>query len=330
MEHWLARAISGAPVDGQGMDAQALFRAAMYHGVYALLQASVHAGTIPNLPAGLPGALKPPTVAFAAFDLVQQQQVGQAVDTLATAGVRSLLVKGLAMALLHYPESRLRHRTDADIWVDEADIDRTIGVLDQLGYTIIGGDRRNATVQQLQARTRDRADVPTTLDIHWGISNRTLFQGVLEFEREWNSAQPVKCLSTKARALSNPALLIHASFHRLAHDRSRQRDRLFWLNDIRLLLSHMTERDRAILVTMALEKGVGAVCADAIESAATSFGIESDPALTKALNANRRTERTARLLNAGRVRWLWEDWRAQPTAADRWRYGLQIVRNRFS
>ncbi len=325
----LATTITGARANVAGINVSQLVDLAVSHGVHGLLNEASTQGRIDGLPQPECQRLHRLALADAAADLTQVAALRELLSSFETEGFRPLLLKGLPVAALHYPKRHLRHRTDVDLYLSPGHSTNAAQVLHSLGYRVYGVSRQNPTVHQFHASRGESSPIPIHFDLHWGISNRALFRSVLPFDAVAPNAQSISDLDPAALTLSNPHLLIHACVHRIAHGRNSQRDRLVWLNDIRLILASLDDQERGRFVDDALAWKVGAVCADGIASMSAAFQQVPDAGLCTALTARQALEPSAKLSRAGRWRWMLSDVAAEPGLPAQWRFVRQLIANRL-
>ena len=183
--------------------------------------------------------------------------------------MRSIVLKGAALAYTHYPHPCLRPREDFDLLVPESQREDAVDVLRARGYApleMVTG--RLVTSQQTFARDAGRG-VRHTCDLHWRVSNRVAFSRLLPWERLAAEARPIPALDARADGLAPPHALLMACLHRVAHHFDPPT--LIWLYDIHLLASSMSEDDAARFVALAVDSGLAAICARGLALAQHHF-----------------------------------------------------------
>jgi len=336
----LAAALAGRPVDFSGLPQGQTARLAALQGCGALLQARLHEGTAIGLPESEQSILVELAQQQAAIDLAARHRTRKALTLLAAAGIDVLLLKGTPLAHLHYAAPYHRWRSDNDLYIGHQDRARTKTLLTERGYTLERSDMREHTSKQMVA-TRPSAGHAVNFDIHWKLSNRVLFADTLPFDECWESRQPVPTLGEHAWALSDIDLLLHACIHRIAHGRGSERNRLIWLYDIHLLWTALGEQAKEAFIEKALDKKIGAVCADALQVCEKIFSPvgarhagEDEPIARMAgsysdLLKNVEKEPTARLIEAGKLRWAWADLMATPGLKNKLQFAGELIRNKM-
>ncbi len=179
------------------------------------------------------------------------------------------------------------------------------------------------------ATSQPAPGVVLTFDLHWRLSNRVLFRDALSFDECWARRQAVAPLGAQACALSDADLLLLACLHRIAHGRNTYRNRLIWLYDVHLLALALGEAGLTRFAEAALEKNIGAVCADALAACRERFGTALPQGVVDDLRRNRDREPSAALIDASRLRWAWADLAALHGLRARWAFAREVLANRL-
>jgi Uncharacterised nucleotidyltransferase len=263
MEVLLAALVRGDqpawPFTGMAAEQQFL-EAAQRHGVVPLV-AWQHrrCGSLDDWPAALRSAIVERARQHAIVEQLQRSELAAVVGELTTRSVRSIVLKGAALAYTHYPHPCLRPREDFDLLVHESRRNDAVDVLRARGYApleMITGEL--VTAQQTFGRHAGRG-VRYTCDLHWRVSNRMAFSRLLPWDRLAAETRPIPALDACAEGLAPPHALLMACVHRVAHHFDPPT--LIWLYDIHLLASSMSEEDAARFVALAVDSGLAAICA---------------------------------------------------------------------
>ena len=263
MEVLLAALVRGDqaewPFTGTAAEQQFL-DAAQRHGVVPLV-AWQHrrCGSLNDWPAALRSAIVERARQHAIVEQLQRSELAAVVGELTTRSVRSIVLKGAALAYTHYPHPCLRPREDFDLLVHESRRNDAVDVLRARGYTpldMVTGEL--VTAQQTFGRHAGRG-VRYTCDLHWRVSNRVAFSRLLPWERLAADTRPIPALDACAEGLAPPHALLMACVHRVAHHFDPPT--LIWLYDIHLLASSMSEEDATRFVALAVDGGLAAICA---------------------------------------------------------------------
>jgi hypothetical protein len=303
----LAQVISGQETNFGNFSNEAIIDQAWQHGVGHLLNAQLQKDSISGLSETVKDLLKSNTYPDIAHDMVLNAATQKLLELLAEHDIPALLLKGTPIAHLYYPDSYLRPRCDTDIYINECDLEKTARLLSENDYQVSGLGKRKYSSKQFVAAKAASKNSLMHFDVHWKLSNRVMFRSTLPFEECLKTSQPVADLGPDARALSVTNLLIHACIHRIAHGRNTERNRLIWLYDVHLLIDAMNEAELVEFPSIAKQKSIGYLCADALEVCQSLFGTDLPRNFRSALRENYRSEPSAKLLQSSKLRWAWED-----------------------
>lgn len=119
-----------------GIDWPAFVQAAIRHGVaqtaaHELLRTESSA----EVPEPIRAALHRLVIGNAARNRVLLREAGRLVAALGSAGIQSLALKGVALAVTVYPDPALRNFADIDLLVAEAEFERACRVAKECGYS---------------------------------------------------------------------------------------------------------------------------------------------------------------------------------------------------
>jgi len=143
-------------------------------------------------------------------------------SALAAAGVRALIVKGVALAALQQRRPADRGAGDVDVWVHPDDRDRAVEVLiAEVGYALRPAQHR-VLVRADGWRYRFHAwATPETVlvhprfcdvDLHWRLM-RSPAQLELSFDEAWRRSVPVAEIGPNVRSLCPADALVHVAHH---------------------------------------------------------------------------------------------------------------------
>jgi len=321
----LAAAVSGCETSFEGFDGAEILKQASRHGVAQLLGLQVHAGTLGGLTVPVRKELKESNQAQVAFDLLANDSTSKALDLLAAHGIRALLLKGTPLAHLYYPKTYLRPRCDVDVYIDERQLKLCADLLADNDFALSGIGERKYSSGQFVAFTQPVANLSIHFDIHWKLSNRVMFSESLPFDACSEVSQPVPALGTNAHALSPIDLLLHACIHRIAHGRNIERNRLIWLYDIHLLCESFSDDELEQFQKVALQKKIGALCADALETVHFLFVTSLPGEFAAGLKGNRLNEPSAKLIHSSKLRWAWADMQALSNIREKAAFARELL-----
>jgi len=299
-------------------------RAAFLHGLVPLLDAEFRdRGDLAGWPRGIQLACLKAALVHAAHESAQRAEASRVVEALTAGGVQPLVLKGGALACSHYADPSLRPRSDTDLFIPKAGRPLADGILESLGYAkgqAVAGEF--IAYQALWSRT-DGSGVVHRFDVHWRINNSQALARLFGYEELAARSVPLPGLGNSARTLDAVDALLVACIHRAGHASEFMReedivrrgsDRLIWLYDIHLLAGRMAEPQFDQFARRAAEKGIRAVCLDALQRSRECFGTAIPPQVLEALRRPGTPEPTARLLAAGPGLRLVNDF----LALDRW------------
>lgn len=117
------------------------------------------------------GTIRPVTLDAASLQRAIHQlaldvATAEVVRALETAGIRSILIKGPAIARRFYDPPLLRTYGDCDLLVDPAQFHRAEAILGELGYTDIEAGRRRLERTQHASTWLRQASIAACVDLH--------------------------------------------------------------------------------------------------------------------------------------------------------------------
>lgn len=267
----LGRLLAGDRGWSEGLDVPVdrLVDEADAHGISTLVWQSLAGAT--GAGAELRQRLDPRARAAATRDLIVQREMQHLLSCLDHAAVPALVIKGSALAYTVYEQPWLRPRTDTDVLIRHADVERASRSFAESGYRQSDALTSGALVSHQVAFERtDQHDVHHVLDLHWKLVNPQMLADALPFDELWASSRPAPALGPSARVPSHAASIAIGSVHRLAHHQGH--DRLIWLFDLVALARRCSDDDWASLVTLARSAQVSGLCLDGLVQAGRRLG----------------------------------------------------------
>jgi hypothetical protein len=321
-----------------GTDPTAVTRfleAGSYHGVLPLLHAEFNRRRDRGAwPEGIVAACRERARAHAIFELARRSEVERVLQALALAGVRPLLLKGIALAYSHYPGPALRPRADADLLIPPRQRQVTLDTLDRLGYATRGEATGGLVSYQANWSRTDDLGVLHLWDVHWRISDSHILAKSLGYEELHARARPIPALGPHACALAPVDALLHACIHRAGHVNSPYYvdggahlggDRLIWLYDIHLLVSRMSAAEMGEFAALAASKQIRWVCLEALRQANERFATPIPGPVASVLSSPGAVESSARYLRGGRMRQMAGEFLALGGWRDRARWVREVA-----
>lgn len=277
----LATALRGEkscwPELADGSWADAVSEAIRYHGVAGLLAQRME--MLDGWPAQVLSDLRQQALAEAMWELQHRPILTGLLGALEADGVRTLLLKGSAIAYALYDPPATRRRGDSDLLVPAADVDRARAVLRALGFD--PADSGVAFEWQQDWRLRSPDGSSHCIDLHWEVFNSPALADVLPADECFADGRPVPGLGPSARAMDPARLLLHSCVHRALHQTAPYMiggktyfggDRLIWSVDIHRLTNALSADEWARFADLAAERRVAATCLDALAAASSDLG----------------------------------------------------------
>lgn len=138
-----------------------------------------------------------------------QHRAFSVLAALQDAGIPALVLKGIPLALNHYPEQSMRAMQDVDILVPFQKREEAASMLARLGWRCVAEDIRTR-FENFQGEEFRDAD-GHRLDLHWNLSR---YHSGPEADREfWEAAVPLKLQSRRFLTLRPEDLLLHVCLH---------------------------------------------------------------------------------------------------------------------
>jgi Uncharacterised nucleotidyltransferase len=238
--------------------------------------------------------------AATALELVRGREITSVLDTLAGAGVRPVLLKGVPLAYTLYDAPSLRPYEDVDAFVRRDEVEAIKSAMAPLGYAearLSGGE---LLFCQFQMMRRDAFGVDHTFDFHWRISTQALFANVLGYDEVAAAAEALPALGPAARRAGIVHALLLACIHPAMHHRNAIR--AVWLYDIHLLVSRLDDAELERFADLALARGVAAICASQLALASARFDTAIPDRVRRRLQSPGSAEPSAAYLRPTR-RW---------------------------
>jgi hypothetical protein len=258
----------------------------------------VQSTSLDRWPAPLPEFVSARARACAGEEMLRGAETRAVVAALASAGVRSLIIKGTHLAYSLYPMPAVRARDDTDLLIAAGDVEPARAVMRALGYTVTV--HCSELFSQFEVQKRDRLGVLHAYDVHWKISTQPVFADVLTYEEMIPRAHAVPSLGPAAIAPAPADALLLACIHPVMHHQNTER--ILWVYDIHLIASSLSTPAFAEFTERAVDKKVAAVCAHQLRRVENALGTMVPPGIIDELSHAGRGEPSARYLASHR-RW---------------------------
>ncbi|HWE46912.1 MAG TPA: nucleotidyltransferase family protein [Caulobacteraceae bacterium] len=207
-------------------------------------------------------------------------EVAPVIAALETAGVETMMLKGVPLALSVYRTPAARPMRDVDIAVRCADADRAIAVIESLGWAlerpITSGDRA-----YLQAITL-RSPAGRELDLHW----RCLYEAGSDRADAWfwDRAQPFDFQGVATRRPAPDAMVVQLILHGL---KANPEPPIRWIADVMAVLRHEAAFDWEALVAFAERERVTHRLGLGLDYLATHHAASIPPGVLERLTARK-------------------------------------------
>jgi hypothetical protein len=309
----------------------AFLRRSEYHGVQALLYERLQAAT--GWPHALLQALHKQAIAHAMWELHHQQVVAEALAALARIGIEPVLFKGTALAYSLYPDPALRTRGDTDLIVPLHERAQALNALTALGFARVLELGELMSYQACLTR-KVACGGMHSLDLHWKINNSELLSRLFDYDELRSVALTLPALSPDALAVGPVHALLIACMHRAGHKQTPyyadgtayySGDRLIWLYDIHLLALVLTPPQWDEFLTLAVQKGLRAVCLEGVGQSRYRFATPIPPEVLAELARPGPVEAAAEYLNANHLRRRWINLRAHQDLPSKFRFVRELV-----
>lgn len=142
---------------------------------------------------------------------------GVLIERLHAAGVRTLVLKGAALSVLHYRDHGLRPMDDFDLLIDEAQADAAFAVLRELNWQPkIQPELLTEAYRAFSHSAAFKLASGGELDLHWRVFVRPLWTRQPQAQTDatlWERARPLQLGSVATLTLDPADLLLHICAH---------------------------------------------------------------------------------------------------------------------
>jgi len=259
---------------------------------------------------------------LALAQLSRDRELVRVAQAFKAQGVVALVFKGAALATWLYRPGYLRTRSDTDLLIADPHIEATFSALEGLGYRTLVSANSGLVLAERSAFWTDALGVKHVMDVHWRINSHPRLRECLSLAELRSRATPWN--GESALCVPEPVdQFLLAVIHLYGHQRD-QAPRMIWLIDISRMWSFFSDIERDTVIKRALEKGVGALCAAALDRANARMATPVHADHLRALNCQAASESSALLRHyRGPLRELLLDLQAQPT----WRGRIAWLRD---
>ena len=159
--------------------------------------------------------------------------------SLHAAGVETMILKGVALALLHYRDLGLRSMGDVDVLIHSNDVADAVALLTRVGWKPVGRPIPNLTEPYLSTRRAINlsSDRIKKLDLHWHVIDESCRPN--GDDGFWSGAIPTAVCDVETRAMNPTDQLFHVCAHEI---RWSPVPLPRWIVDVAMILRSSPER----------------------------------------------------------------------------------------
>lgn len=290
IDSFLAQTLQGDAVFPTGMDPELVADRVLYHGIASLL---IGLGIV-DWPEKLRDRVRLQAMSQAMWEMQHKIVLTGLLDALTDAGVKTVILKGTAIAYCYYSNPAYRTRGDSDLLIDPGSLSTARQVLRNQGFKPFYDFDADEDERKQEPWSISMIDGSQhEIDLHWSVLNSPLLDGVLPVKMALAESVALPPLGPECSMLPTHLALLHACVHRAIHVTSPYfvdglvrygGDRLIWLKDIDLMVRALDRAESVAFEGIAAKVGVGKICAQALLSAHKLLGAPLDRDLYARLN----------------------------------------------
>ena len=197
------------------------------HGIAPLVYTHLQAAKI-AIPESAENELKAHYLRHNHANRIRTRALVEILTSFQSANIQVLVLKGMVMAHLVYPDPRLRPMSDIDLLVNKRDTKKGQDLLIELGFRVLTTHDTPSDHHHLPAVQRRDDGVDVYIELHHHLT-RALTPHT-SFEALYPSALSSELESIPVSALSYESMLAHTYHHMM--DASIQPFRLIWIADM--------------------------------------------------------------------------------------------------
>jgi hypothetical protein len=203
------------------------------------------------VPAEVQRRLRQAYLASAHRNLVLLYELRQVIAALGAAGVRTIVLKGAALAESLYGNAAVRPLMDVDLLLERERLDTAVAVLAAHGFAPERPETRTGAAaayeNELLLWKSGRVRVP--LELHWSLFDSPYYQQRIDLGFCWEAAAPLRLGAVEARMLDPLSQLLHLCGHLVLHHGG---EGLLWEEDVAALVQlHGARLDWPLLLARA-------------------------------------------------------------------------------
>lgn len=302
-----------------------------FHGIAVLL------GEAPDALSGWPDpvadAVREEMRLAALWEATHRAQVVDLIAQLVNAGIKTMVMKGTAVAYLHYDDPAARRRGDTDLLVRAGDLAQVRAVLQTAGC-YRRDDPHGLNFQETWLIDCG-AGIVHSIDLHWEPADRPLLQRLLRADRFWQARVAVPRLSPHVGAPDPVLMLVHGAVNQAWHtargfnvdgDTVVGGKRLIWGVDYLRITAGFGPQQWHDLALFCERHDAAAIVSSALEGAQRDLGLAvPDDVQDRLARAAIGSPTLAYINQPGVIREFRRDFAAAPSLSVRWQLLLAIA-----
>lgn len=159
------------------------------------------------------------------------QSLKYIIKDFSNADLPLIVLKGAALAETVYDNIAVRPMVDVDVLVHRGDVDRSLIILDKLGYQFVDAETHPGMIAEYENELllHKLGDFNIALELHWSLLDSPHYQVKIDMDWFWQSAETAHFSGTPGHILGVEALLLHLCSHITLHHGG---EGLLWLHDV--------------------------------------------------------------------------------------------------
>lgn len=230
IDKYLLKAIRGKEVGGlTDYEAKDLLRASLKHGVFPYLYKNVCNSKENALSSEFITNIKKRNRSITEHTAKLVSELKNILFAFEQENIPLIILKGIYLSKLIYPEPNLRIFSDIDLLVRREDLSKATQCLESLGFEEVAS---NKELEEKEKRGQAHlAKSGVMIDLHWEIINDGLYRTTMNYKTDaiFDNCSMVSFLNNKILALNPIELVIYLGTH-LATQHAFER--LIWFNDL--------------------------------------------------------------------------------------------------
>ncbi|WP_263289614.1 nucleotidyltransferase family protein [Tateyamaria pelophila] len=278
------------------------------------------------LPPQVQAPLRQQAIAETMWDLRHRQILVPLLRDLHGAGIKTVLLKGTALAYSVYGSPAERPRGDTDMLVHESQVPAARAILARHRFRRTS-ERDAERAPQEEWRLEQKDGGTHCIDMHWNLLSGWALSSLFDTGSIIKGAVDLPLLGTVARMPAPETALLHACVHRAQHfsgayfvgtEVTYAGDRLIWFVDMDLLSRRLTPEQWQAVLSDATRTGTTGIAHEALQECQRRLGTPVPQQILtrlKAVDGDTLAERY--LIRASFLKRLWTNIRSLPAGGSR-------------